>query len=124
MVRAGIILNPKSHHNQRSKTGVRMPFATGALVAVPDSLAELGDTLRQFEREKIDLLVIDGGDGTIRDVLTAARGLWPDGLPHVALVPSGKTNARGGSGCVGPWSSDGPVAARNSVGSCSARGCS
>jgi len=37
--------------------------------------------------------VIDGGDGTIRDVLTAAATVWTGAMPRVAIVPSGKTNA-------------------------------
>ena len=39
------------------------------------------------------MIVIDGGDGTVRDVLSLAPRHFPNGLPQLLVVPSGKTNA-------------------------------
>lgn len=38
-------------------------------------------------------LVVDGGDGTIRDVLTIGLAVFGKAMPAIAIIPSGKTNA-------------------------------
>lgn len=92
-IRTGIICNPKSHRNRSSVEATR-PFVSGTVLAVtPRTQAELIEVLTDFARHRIELLVIDGGDGTIRDVLTQAAKIWSGPRPHVAIVPSGKTNA-------------------------------
>jgi hypothetical protein len=89
--RVALISNPRSHRNKR--TGITPPSDDLAkLVAMPRSPAELTAALARFAETGIDLLVIDGGDGTVRDVLTAASHFF-DVLPPIAIVPSGKTNA-------------------------------
>ncbi len=92
-IRTGIICNPKSHRNRSSVEATR-PFVSGTvLAATPRTQAELAEVLTDFARLNIELLVIDGGDGTIRDVLTCGATIWKDAWPKVAIVPSGKTNA-------------------------------
>jgi hypothetical protein len=92
-IRTGIICNPKSHRN-RSSVEATKPFLSGTVMAVtPRTQDELAAVLADFARHGIELLVIDGGDGTIRDVLTAAARVWTGTRPRVAIVPSGKTNA-------------------------------
>lgn len=92
-IRTGIICNPKSHRNRSSVEATR-PFVSGTVLAVtPRTQAELAEVLTDFAQHGIELLVIDGGDGTIRDVLTAAATVWTGAMPRVAIVPSGKTNA-------------------------------
>ena len=56
------------------------------LVAAPSTQEALAETLTDFAKAGIELLVIDGGDGTIRDVLTR-RGQrlgrrWPTIVDH------------------------------------------
>lgn len=63
------------------------------MIAMPDTGADLARALATFAEQPIDLLVIDGGDGTVRDVLTAAGEQWRGGLPPLAIVPSGRINA-------------------------------
>jgi hypothetical protein len=90
MRRAGVIHNPKSRRNRRA------PAPNGSddvLVEAPRGRQALDETLAQFSTEKLDLLVIDGGDGTVREVLTRAPRHFKDGLPALAVLPSGKTNA-------------------------------
>ncbi|MES3099243.1 diacylglycerol/lipid kinase family protein [Sphingomonas faeni] len=92
-IRTGIICNPKSHRN-RSSVEATKPFLSGTVLAVtPRTQDELAEVLTDFARHGIELLVIDGGDGTIRDVMTAAARVWTGAAPRVAIVPSGKTNA-------------------------------
>lgn len=90
--RIGVITNMRSHRNRMGK-GVALPEETGIMIRTPRSQAALGGTLAAFAAAKIELLVIDGGDGTVRDVLTAAPTYFGDRMPQLAVVPSGKTNA-------------------------------
>jgi hypothetical protein len=88
--RVGIISNPRSRRNQAADLPRKV--GPGISGAAPTNAAELRETLRHFADQRIELLVIDGGDGTVRDVLTAATDIFAE-LPALALTPSGKTNA-------------------------------
>lgn len=90
MIRAGLIHNPTSRHNQRA--GAK-PAPEGVAVAAPRTREALDAVLAGFAASGIELLVVDGGDGTLREVLTRAPNHFPTGLPPVAVLPSGKTNA-------------------------------
>ncbi|RDE05685.1 diacylglycerol/lipid kinase family protein [Sphingomonas aracearum] len=89
--RVAIVSNPRSRRNQTAELSTRV--APGMLAAAPTTPRQLADTLASFAAQRIDLLVIDGGDGTVRDVLTAAGEAFGDALPPLAVLPSGKTNA-------------------------------
>ncbi|NJN52949.1 MAG: hypothetical protein HC809_15510 [Gammaproteobacteria bacterium] len=39
---------------------------------------------------RIDLLVINGGDGTVRDVLTCGAAIFGDDWPEIAVLPKGR----------------------------------
>ncbi|MDG2523670.1 diacylglycerol kinase family protein [Caulobacter segnis] len=86
----GVIRNPKSHGNR----GVG-PLGAGdgaCLFAEPSTPEDLAETLRRFAKAGVSLLVIDGGDGTVREVLTAMPEAFGKRQPLVAVLPSGKTN--------------------------------
>jgi hypothetical protein len=89
--RVGVIGNPRSRRNQN--VALTDKVAPGMLVRAPATQQELVEALATFAAQKIDLLVVDGGDGTVRDVLTAAPAAFGDMVPAVAVIPSGKTNA-------------------------------
>lgn len=90
MIRAGVIHNPKSRHNR----GAEPPRAPdGVLIEAPRGRKALDETLARFAAADLDLLVVDGGDGTVREVLTRAPAHFKSGLPRFAVRPSGKTNA-------------------------------
>jgi len=89
--RAGIISNPRSRRNWT--VDLQRKIGPGVLAAAPTTNDQLVSTLRSFAEQELELLVIDGGDGTVRDVLSAAAGIYGNDLPPLALLPSGKTNA-------------------------------
>jgi hypothetical protein len=87
LIRAGVIWNQKSHRNQ----GGDVDPLPGVVVEVaPEEPAELHATLRRFAAHGVDLVVIDGGDGTIREVITRLPEAFGSRLPR---LPNGKTNA-------------------------------
>ena len=89
----GVVCNPKAHRNHGAEYQQGLPGAESVILAAPRTRAALGEVLAEFAAKRIDLLVIDGGDGTVRDVLTAAEGAWGAAWPRIVVIPSGKTNA-------------------------------
>ena len=87
----GIIRNPRSHRNK----GVTPEMAEcfNILTETPRTREELHHTLAGFERRGIDYLVVDGGDGTVRDVLTCGGEIFGEEWPALIVLPKGKTNA-------------------------------
>lgn len=93
-MRIGLISNPRSHANRggRGLAG-QPPSAPGLVSAAPRDHAELGEALGRFAGDGVQVLAIDGGDGTVREVLNQIDRAWPEAWPGFALLPSGKTNA-------------------------------
>ena len=90
--RVGLIYNERSHHNR--KRGQQLgPFRNSIDARMPADRSELDEILADFAASGIKLLVVDGGDGTVRDVLTAASRVFGLNMPDIAVLPSGKTNA-------------------------------
>jgi len=90
MILIGLISNRRSHGNGGQPLLAAYAEAQSDVVfAAPDSLARFPDVLAEFARRGVDVVAVDGGDGTIRNVLTA---LPADYQPPLALLPSGKTN--------------------------------
>jgi diacylglycerol kinase (ATP) len=95
MTRIGVLNNLRSGRGQsrveqvlallRSHPDV-LHVETGNSSLMPEALAE-------FEREGVELLVVNGGDGTLQHLLTellsAREGTW---LPRVAPIRGGRTN--------------------------------
>lgn len=109
----GVIYNSRSHRNR----GRYLDAAEMANVYLeePATHAEISTTLAGFVDKKIDLLVINGGDGTVRDVLTCGRDVFGDDWPVLAVLPKGKTNALNVDlGAPGDWTLRGVIAAYHS----------
>lgn len=79
--------------------GKDFPFLAG--IAEPASQTELMAALTRFKQQGVEILLINGGDGTLRDVLSALWRVDPEWRPALCLMPGGKTNlAAHDVGCV------------------------
>lgn len=87
----GIIRNPRSHRNNGEAP--EMADCSNILTETPHTREDLYYTLAGFARRGIDYLVVDGGDGTVRDVLTCGADIFGDKWPALIILPKGKTNA-------------------------------
>lgn len=92
MIRAGLIWNRYSHRNRGA--GEAPPcLPEDVLDIVPEEPSHLLAGLRRFAGEGVELVVIDGGDGTVREVLTRLPEAYDGRIPKLAVLPNGKTNA-------------------------------
>ena len=108
--RVGVIYNAKSHRNRG--TELDLPEGADIAVARPVDREEITGALAGFAADGIDLLVVHGGDGTVRDVLTCGQGIFGDDWPALAVLPQGKTNALTMDlGTPDDWSLDTAIAA-------------
>lgn len=87
----GLIYNPRSHRNRGQDLDSKI--APDVIVAQPGDRSQLPEALARLAERGIDLLVINGGDGTVRDVLTCGDAIFGDEWPTIAVLPKGKTNA-------------------------------
>ena len=87
----GVIYNPRSHRNKGQDLDCGV--SPHIFLAQPGNRDQLPQALEDFARRKIDLLIINGGDGTVRDVLTSGQAIFGDNWPTIAVLPKGKTNA-------------------------------
>ncbi len=93
--------NPTSRRNRRRpRLAQRLRARLGddgeiADASTPDALAR---ALERFQAAGVDVLGVNGGDGTLHYVLTQAVRLWKGGaLPRILVLPGGAMNtvARG-----------------------------
>jgi diacylglycerol kinase family enzyme len=89
-MRVGVVRNPMSHANIGRVDALSTPDAV--LLVEPASPEALEQDLHAFAQCGVGLLVIDGGDGTIRDVISLLPRVFGERPPLIALIPSGKTN--------------------------------
>ncbi|MCA9574124.1 MAG: diacylglycerol kinase family protein [Polyangiales bacterium] len=85
----GVIYNPKSAANLG-----RSPLrAIGVACGQPTTRGELVSVLRGFADAEVNIVAVSGGDGTIREVLTAIPQAYGD-LPHpaIAILAAGRTD--------------------------------
>ena len=91
----GLLTNP---HSRRNRT--RLP-AVNAIVAnqsnilhrITEQPQQISDALREFAAQGVQVLAINGGDGTTAQVFTALlEGGAFASLPAVVLLPGGTTN--------------------------------
>ncbi|HET8539572.1 MAG TPA: diacylglycerol kinase family protein [Anaeromyxobacter sp.] len=104
----GIVNNPASRRNRRRpRVARRLRAQLGDEGEVRDAATpdELGRALEAFRATGVDVLGVNGGDGTAHYVLTAAVRVW-DGapLPRILLLRGGAMNtvARGTGVRAGP----------------------
>ena len=92
----GVVTNPRSRRN-RKNPGLQAQLAyvlgeRGALAA-PTDLDALEKVIQHFRDREIDVLAINGGDGTNHVVLSALLRVYGDApLPKIALLRGGTMN--------------------------------
>src|SRR4029453_18240280 len=91
VTRTGVIYNPRSRRNRAAAIPARAPG--GLWVEAPRNREALDEALAHFAQAGVELLVVDGGDGTVREGVTRAPTHFHTSLPTLAVLPSGKTNA-------------------------------
>lgn len=85
----GVVYNPRATANVG-----RAPLrAIGTPCVAPTTHAELVDALRELADREVDTVVVSGGDGTVRDVLSAIPSAYA-GMPEpaIAVLPAGRTD--------------------------------
>jgi hypothetical protein len=86
-----VIFNPRSHRNRKAVDAAHA--LPNVIVASPVKRGELTAVLAGFAEQRVECIAISGGDGTVRDVLTAGMPVFGDRWPPIAVIPAGKTNA-------------------------------
>lgn len=100
-----VVSNPRSGRNRRNPQLIeRLAYVLGdsGVVAQPRDLDHLEDTVRAFRARDIDIVCVNGGDGTLHKVLSALVVVYGDGatgdelravrLPRVAILKTGTVN--------------------------------
>ena len=90
-IRAAVLRNPRAHAHRRGRRPEPQPVR--APVAEPGTPGELRDVLRDWAAAGVTRIVVDGGDGTVRELLGALQAAFGDRPVELAVLPSGKTNA-------------------------------
>jgi diacylglycerol kinase family enzyme len=92
----GVITNPRSRKNRKNPRLVhQLAYVLGEQghVAAPNDLDALEDVARYFKKREIEVLAINGGDGTAHVALTAFVKVYGDTpLPKIALLRGGTMN--------------------------------
>ncbi|GEL03087.1 diacylglycerol/lipid kinase family protein [Swaminathania salitolerans] len=94
-MRFALIHNPRSRRNRRDgRTFARQARRLlGDAFLVPSSHDQMSAMVADLARRDVHVIAINGGDGTVSDVMTAiAHAYRPDALPELAIFPSGNTN--------------------------------
>jgi len=91
-MRAGVIVNPGSTRNLTRP--LKVP--EGIAAVAPQTPEALAEALRDFAAAGIDAIVVVGGDGTVRELMSALPEAWTGALPPLALVHSGNSNVIAG----------------------------
>ncbi len=88
----GVISNPSSGGNRKGLQSVERMLAGCHRVVHRRAVdpEQVKAAVRDFARHEVDLVVVNGGDGTIHAVLTAFfTTQWPDQAPFLALLRAG-----------------------------------
>ena len=96
MTRIALLSNPRSTGNRSLLPRVRAFCAQNSDIFhyEVESVDQIGEALRTIARVHPQVLVINGGDGTVQSSLTELYhgGHFGETIPPVAVLPNGKTN--------------------------------
>ena len=94
-LKVGLISNPKSQRNQRDphRLDALIKAGNGFLYERLDEMSDLVPILERMADRGIEVIALDGGDGTIQATLTALfNNRIFDRHPALCVLPSGMTN--------------------------------
>ncbi len=104
-MKVGVVRNLRSHAHLGRAPGQH----ADVLWAEPDSMDDLSLHLRDFAAAGVELLIVDGGDGTVRDVISRLDVFAIP--PMIAVLPAGKTNVLAlDLRCPRDWTVEGAIA--------------
>lgn len=93
----GIILNPSARTNQKTQSNIieelKIIFGDTAMICPTKNAEESKEVIENFKKERIQFLLISGGDGTICRVLTSLINIWgKTNLPIIVPLMGGTIN--------------------------------
>lgn len=89
VMRLAVLRNPASSKNRDSHPVVYPAEISPIDLTGKENLPAL---LHDLKQQGTDLLAIDGGDGTVREVLSHLPDIFGSELPVIAILPRGNTN--------------------------------
>jgi diacylglycerol kinase (ATP) len=95
MPKIGLISNPRSQRNRRGLQEVRQILAGAPEIVhvATDASGELDEVLADFAARGLDLLLINGGDGTVQNLLTRLFEKHAfETPPLLGILPRGTAN--------------------------------
>jgi diacylglycerol kinase (ATP) len=96
MSAVAVVTNPRSRHNRRNPAlGPALAYVLGEKgeLVSPSDLGALASTAERFRDRGVEVLCVNGGDGTIHQVLTAMARAYGDApLPAFAVLRGGTMN--------------------------------
>jgi diacylglycerol kinase family enzyme len=92
----GVLTNPHSRRNRRDPgivEGLAAVLGDHGTIAAPDDLAAMPATVRGFREQQVDVVCINGGDGTVHQTVTAlVEAYGESALPPIAILRGGTMN--------------------------------
>ena len=96
MASIGLIANPNSGKNKRNPNilnNFREILGENGVLLAPPSLEDLHENIRRLKEQKVDIICINGGDGTIHQTVTALFSVYGDApWPKIAILKGGTMN--------------------------------
>ena len=89
LIRLALLRNPASTGNLGRPPPALPP---GAVLAETAGPRNCDSALARLAADRPDLLVIDGGDGTVRDAISRFPAVFGTNWPAIAVIASGNTN--------------------------------
>lgn len=87
-----LIRNPTSTGNRAADAARRAAFPSAVQVIDCSALEDMTRNLREAHASGAEVVLIDGGDGTVREVLSRLPAIWGPELPQVGIFARGNTN--------------------------------
>lgn len=92
----GVIVNPysgKNLHSSTRLTDLQEQLGRNGHFCVPQSIEELPEIIQQLRANGMTTLAIDGGDGTVHQVINALHKVYgSEPFPQIALLKGGTMN--------------------------------